>query len=308
MEIKWKDVAPLPTCRSGHSAVLFHDMIYVGGGSEERGAKKLHSYNVHVYNLRTSEWNKSIATKCCDFAMTTLNDKLVIVGGAMENDVVLNNISVLNTATGEWVPYNNYKLPIAKYNTTAIGYRSLLIVVGGVMPTKGLMKKVSGSFWAVQSTTELLDTKSGQWHTCENLPSPHSRLRAVIVDNTLYLLGGADLSYKPSPKVFGASLDGIDTTHQLNWQHLGDVLYCYSTPVVMCNKYLLTIGGKSDDNSLTSEVRALNPSNSLWKQVATIPSPAYSLAAVSTDNKLVVIGGTSQDKKFSNTIWSGVFE
>ena len=69
--------------------------------------------------------------------MAILKDKLFIAGGAVDNDVVLNDVSVLNTATGKWQSYS--KMPTAKYNATAIGHQSMLIVVGGVTPTKGLI-------------------------------------------------------------------------------------------------------------------------------------------------------------------------
>ena len=287
--------------------MLLHGLIYVGGGTKEKGGRKIGIYSVHVYNPHASEWCQSIDTPCCDFAITALNDQLVIVGGAKTNDVALNDISVLDPVTNQWKPYN--KMPNARYNAAAVGYRSMLIIVGGVMPTKGMFKKLSSGFWNIQSTIELLDTTSGCWYTCGNLPSPHTQLKVAIINNTLYVLGGADSNLKPSQKVFGASLDDIATTHDLKWQCLTDVPFCYSTPVVMQGKYLLTVGGtRQSDNSLIGEVHALNPLNALWKQITDLPVATCLAAPVCVDNRLVIIGGMDKDKRFSDTVWTGIIE
>lgn len=307
MKVKWEEMAALPAGGVGHrpKAVLLRGLIYVGGGSEERNGRMVHSFTVHVLNPHTGQWNSSISAPCCDFGMTVLKDKLVIAGGATDGDVVLDKVFVLDAVTGDWKHYSN--MPTAKYNTTAIGYESLLIIVGGVMSTKGILKKLKGNFWDTQPTTELLDTSTMEWFTCNNIPSPCSKLTAVTVNNTLYMVGGADSTFKPSPKVFGAPLDDVITTHQLNWQYLGDLPFCHSTPVVLFNKYLIFVGGKSDDNT-TCEVRALNPSSFLWKKIADLPVATSLPAVVNIDNKLVVIGGATKEKKHCNTAWTGVFE
>ena len=52
---------------------------------------------------------------------------------------------------------------------------------------------------------ELFDSSTGQWYTTDNLPLPHSRLQAVIVNTSFTCkdLGGI-------PTVFTASLDTIE--------------------------------------------------------------------------------------------------
>ena len=86
--------------------------------------------------------------------------------------------------------------------------------------------------WTRLSTTELLDTTNGCWYTCNDLPSPHQQLKATIVNDKLYLVGGDDKDLKQSPLVFTALLDPI-STHQLNWQSAPNTPWCYSVPVVL---------------------------------------------------------------------------
>ena len=309
MGVNWKEVASLPTCGSGHNAVLLGGLIYVGGGSEEKNGKKAGSYNLHVYNPQANQWrHPSITTPCCDFAMTVLKDKLFIAGGATPKDNVLNDISVLDATTGQWKAYT--KMPNSRYSATAVGHQSMLIIVGGVMPAQGgMFRKLFSGYYNVQADTELLDTTSGQWYTCSSIPSPHTQLKAVIVNNTLYILGGADTNLKPSTQVFGASLDDIATTHKLKWQCLADIPLCYSTPVVLFDKYLSTVGGtQQSDGALSCGVCVLNPLNALWKQIASLPGAARLQAAVSIGNKLIVVGGTAENKRFSDAVYIGIFE
>ena len=100
-------------------------------------------------------------------------------------------------------------MPTARCAATAVGYHSMLIVVGGVIMVEGR--------WTVLSTTELLDATNGCWYTCNNLPSPHQLMKAAIINDELYLLGGANKYRKSPPQVHVASLDTL-SAHQLHWQ------------------------------------------------------------------------------------------
>ena len=300
--VKWRELAPLPVCRSAHTAVLLGGSVYVGGGFEGTSDDdRRDCYSLDVYNLTTNQWSPSpITTPYCWFAMTVLDDKLVTAGGVTNNNEVVKKVLVLNT--GQWKEYS--EMPTARYNATAVGYHSMLIVAGGTIMVEGK--------WTVVSTTELLDTTNGCWYTCNNLPSPHQQLKAAIMNDKLFLLGGyyKDPDFKPSPQVFIASLDTL-STHQLNWQSAINTPWCSSTPVVLHNKFLLAVGGRqpSDMTSQTREVYALNPSTGQWKHLTNIPAARSFPAVVGVAYNIIVIGGaTNKNRKYSNLVWIGVFE
>ena len=81
--VKWEELAPLPLCRSAHTAVLLDGNIYVGGGFERSSDYyRRDCYELDVYSLTTNQWSSSpITTLYNHFAMTVLDDKLVIAGG-----------------------------------------------------------------------------------------------------------------------------------------------------------------------------------------------------------------------------------
>ena len=59
--------------------------------------------------------------------MTVLDDKLVTAGGIAKNSDVVKKVLVLNA--GQWKDYN--EMPTARSCAIAVGYHSMLIVVGG---------------------------------------------------------------------------------------------------------------------------------------------------------------------------------
>ena len=293
--VKWKELAPLPVGRSAHTAVLLGRDVFVGGGLEGTSINdKQDSFRLDVYNLTTNQWSSSpITTPYHSFHMTVLDDKLVTAGGTTKNGEVVKKVLVLNA--GQWKDYS--EMPTARYSATAVGYHSMLIVVGGGIKVEGKWYKVS--------TTELLDTTNGCWYTCNNLPSPHQQLRATIMNDQFYLLGGFDKNGKQSPQVFVASLDTL-STHQLNWQSAPNTPWCGSAPVVLYNKFLLSVGGKQQ--SRTSEVNIFNPSTGQWKHFTNIPAARSGPAVVGVADNIIVLGGTTDNDEYSNTVWIGVFE
>ena len=129
-------------------------------------------------------------------------------------------------------------------------------------------------------------------------------MNAAIMNDKLYLLGGFDKDRKPSPQVFVASLDTL-LTHQLNWQSAPNTPWYCSAPVVLYNMLLLTAGGRQQ--SRTSEVHIFNPSTGQWKHLTNIPAARSGPAVVGVADNILVIGGLTNENKYSNTIWIGVF-
>ena len=301
LKVTWEKLSPLPVCRSAHTAVLLGGVIYVGGGFEGRSdEERVITYRLDAYNLITNQWSTSpIITPCSEFAMTVLDEHVIIAGGIMKNYEVIGKVYYLHA--GKWENYS--EMPTARYYATAVGYQSRLIIVGGITSIKGE--------WITLSTVELLDPLNGHWYKCSNLPSPHAQLTSVVVDGTLYLLGGRGQNGSSS-QVFAASLHTL-STQQLNWQSLPDTPWCASSFCVLYNKYLMAVGGRkqSDNTTQTSEIHAFNPTTGLWVHVTDIPTGRSRAAVVGVaENKVICAGGAvrSSDRKFSDVLWIGTFE
>ncbi|XP_065885506.1 uncharacterized protein [Dysidea avara] len=286
VKVKWKEVAPLPVARSAHTAVLLHGSVYVGGGYEGKsGIKRKDCYRLDIYNVYANRWDSSpITTPHCRFAMTILDDKLIIAGGVTKSGEITSKMFVL--VHGEWKYYSG--MPTARYFPSAIGYKSTIIVVGGAALVNGRHTGVA--------TTEVLDTINDVWYFCDDLPVPHLQLKGEIIDSRLYLLGG-NQGGKASLQVFTASLDNL-SSHQLKWQSLPDTPWCCSSPIVLYNKFLLTAGGRNisagPKDSKTTDMRAFNPSTGLWERIANIPAERSFPGIINVaDDMFIMIGGAT---------------
>ena len=276
--------------RYGHTAVWLNGLVYVGGGYEA-GSKE--SYTISCYDPVKNSWASPIDVPCCFFALTTLNGDLLIVGGQDKYSKKTNQILIIGS--GQLRYYT--KMITARSSAVAAGYQGMLIITGG-KDDKG--KKLS--------STELFDSNDRQWYICSDLPQPHSVLQSVIVDNTLYLLGGFNKASHGSQAVFAASLDTL-SKHQLKWNTQRDAPWCRSAPVSINNKQLLIVGGGNktlNRYTYSSNVLKLNKVSHTWEVIGQIPEARRSPAAVGiSDNKLVVVGGRNDNSRYINAIWIG---
>jgi len=294
VNIKWEEGAPAKVVSAAHTAVWLNGLVYVGGG-HETGWKG--SYTINCYNPVNNLWSFSfINTPYCIFAMTTLNNNLLIAGGYDKHYNTTNQILTMDA--GQLKNYT--KMTTARVYATAAGHQGMLITTGGE-DDKG----------KILSSTELFDSTNKQWYICSELPQPHSSLQSMIVDNILYLLGGANKDGNPSPAVFIAPLDTL-SSHQLKWNTHQDTPFCTSSPVSVQGTHLLIVGGHKkigNETTRTSNICKLNKVSRRWEAIGHIPSARNAPAAVSTtDDRIIVIGGVNDKGEFTNTVWIGSCE
>ena len=260
------------------------------GGGYETG--RLGSYRIDCYNPVNNTWSSPINTPCCYFALTALNNNLLVVGGL--DKVYTSSCQIFTIDPGQTQLKNYTEMITARSLATVAGYQGILIIAGG---------KSNGK---ILCSTEIFDSGNREWYTTKDLPQPHYWLQSVIVDNMVYLLGGFSKDYVNSSTVFAASLDTV-LKHQLNWSAFQDTPWCCSAPVSVHGTHLLIVGGsKKFESQATSDVYKLDKVNQRWEAIGHIPSVRKSSAAVSTaDDRVIVIGGLNHKRKFVNTVWIG---
>ena len=136
VNIKWEEGAPLPFATAAHTAVLFNEAIYVGGGNYDNKDAR---YRINIYHPDTNKWDNATDTPHALFAMTVLVDKLIIVGGlGRVSHKVTNKVLVLEH--DQWKDYT--RMPTARVFASVVSHQSLMIVMGG-MATKHIFRKHS---------------------------------------------------------------------------------------------------------------------------------------------------------------------
>ena len=292
VNIKWEEGTPAPVGYTLHTAVWLNGLVYVGGGLQTGYTD---SYTINCYDPASNSWSSAINTPHSCFAMTTLNNKLLIAGGIDKHYKVTTQILMMETSH-----LKNYtKMITARSSAVVAGHQRMLIITGGE----------DGNYIPL-SSTELFDSKNKRSYTCGDLPQPHRCLQSVIVDNVLYLLGGINKDGN-SPTVFTASLDTL-SSHCLKWNTHQDTPWCRSAPVNVNNTQLLIVGGcKNGINSFTytSAIYKFSKDNHSWENIGNIPSARGISAVVSiAANRIIVIGGRNNKVEYTNTVWIGTCE
>jgi len=268
--------------------VLCGEKVYIGGGYE---LDLTESTMIDVYTPANNSWSASpINTSFTFFAMTTLNSQLIIAGGEDKSNKVTDKIFVLS---GDQLKQCT-KMTIPRSFASAAGHHGILIIAGGVNNHKTL------------ATTEVFDSTTGQWYVTNDLPSPLRGLQSVIVNNTLYLLGGYS-DNGDSTAVFSAVLDTLPS-YQLEWSCQQDTPYSTSAPFRMQGRHLLTVGGLKPecDFLFSNHIYIFNNISHSWQIIGQTPLEINETAAFSVANsKIVVVGGQSYHERASNVVWIG---
>jgi len=288
MDIKWKQGDSAPVERAYSTAVFLEGKIYVGCGVKPNGYP---SGRIDIYNLTDNRWSGSpIRTSGVYFAMTTFINQVVIAGG-LHNYKPVKQVFILDR--NQLKEYTEMTTP--RCDAAAAGYHGLLIIAGG--------RDDQGR---ALDSSEMFDSATHQWYKTGPLPVPHCMLQSVIVETTLYLLGGFDQTDSPSPAVFTAPLNTLPN-HQLTWSSHQETPRCRSAPVSIQGRYLLTVGGITKaKNIATSDIHVFNGNCYVWEEIGDIPSARSGPAVVSIDDDtIVVIGGINDKEHFTNTLWIG---
>ena len=228
----------MPVKRAYHTAIWLNELVYLGGGYELDKCGHMHgSHRIDIYNPVENSWGSPISSPQSLFAMTVVDDHLVTAGGEDKTSKISDKLLVMDN--DQLNEYATLRAP--RKLATAFGHEKMLIVVGGEDERHTRL-----------STTELLDINTKQWYVCNDLPQPHYWLRSVVLDNTVYLLGGLDQVGNYSPMVFAASLETL-CSHQLKWTSSINTPWCSSTPLCISSHSRLVVGGVKETTETTKK-------------------------------------------------------
>ena len=270
-------------------SVVIGDTVYVGGGDagDDRNS-------CTVMKLEQDQWTELPEYIAYWFAMTSLANRLVLVGGGIDpkNKKRTDELAVFES--GEWIhPYP--LMNIARSSSTAVSFNNHIIVAGG--------RDDEGH---ALSSVEVLDVASRRWCIAQSLPNPRSELKSTLIGNTLYLMGGYDHNGSATTTVHHVDLDELIAkapSHQDTstlWQTLQEVPLVWSAPLSI-GKSLLAVGGADDRANLSSLIHLYQPDTRRWVKVGDLPTARYCCTcSVLPSGEVIVAGG--QTNSHTNVI------
>ena len=280
-----------------HHIVRIGSTIYCGGGYT---GKSNTARQVFQYNPKQNTWSQLPICPTAHFGLTQLDGKLVTVGGSRTDKMIpINDVYVFQDSE-TWDNSIIPPMPTARMCQTAINYKSIIVVIGGV------------THWhrTRTSAVEVFQTKMYQWYHAEPLPVAHSDISCAIVNDTYYLIGGAKSDGYASIQAYCTSVSNLITrvlppdhpetssTRQASpspptWQVLPECPLSYSTAAEL-GGCLLAIGGRDNSNSSSSAVHMYSPSTNSWVRISCgdLPVPRFFAAATQLEGgEVIFVGG-----------------
>ena len=282
LQLNWRRGPHMPFSMSSYiESVKVDGTVYMGGGYAD---KDKDSYTVMAYNMQSCKWHTLPPYSAIDFAMTTINNKLILVGGCHGSNVV-DQLGVWKTDSNQWTrPFP--PMPKPRQSPSATSYKHWLVVAGGY-------RKDS------LSTVEVLDIDNKQWSSAPSTLIPWHNMKSTIIGDTWYLMGGGQVG-RDTTDVYSVSLEAL-VSHSASdsskiWNSIAP-LNCDSASPLSLGGSLLVLGGWDiKKECCVSTIQRYVPETNTWVPAGKLPHPLYNCTCIMTAGRLHVFGGYSKGK------------
>ena len=274
-------------------SVVVEGTVYVGGGNA--GPDSDNNYIVMTYDISTGKWATLPPYRAMGFATTTINNKLVLVGGVEHGDSS-KVLGVWDANKKQWT-HLYPDMHTARSSCSAVVYKEWLVVTGG------------STLRAKQSSVEVMNTNSKQWYAGPPTPTPWSFMRTAVVGDMCYFMGGA-ISWYPTDKVYTVSLSALTSgltskeprkNESPMWSEISGVQLTDSTPLSISGS-LIAVGGKKKDRKAVTAIHLYKPATGKWVKVGDLPTPRRDcICAMITNNEMLVAGGHDGENALKST-------
>ena len=255
-----------------------------------------------VYIPEEDRWNSYCNTPdgVKDFAMTVMNDQLVISGGRVYN-IVKNKLAVWNKTSKKW-EYRYPPMPTARSNVQLISYLHYLIAVGGETYNPHSLSSYSQRKAVIN--VEILDTFRLQWYIAESLPKPCDKLQSVCIADTLYLLGSSSQLLRASLPTLVSLATSKHEAATPTWETLPDIpFHC---PSLAAYDDTLLAFGRSRSEVITG-IHSYNGDTNEWTRIGDLPTFLdVRLCAVLPSNEFFVICTCSEYSTNEYEVYIGI--
>ena len=279
LQLDWRRGPDIPFNMSGYiQSVEVDGTVYVGGG---HAIKDKDGYIVMAYDMQSCKWHTLPPYSARLFAMTTINNKLILVGGY--HYIYVNELGVWQTDSNQWTrPFPPMATP--RYCPSATSYKHWLVVAGGDTNSISL------------STVEVLDIDNKQWSTTPSIPITCNTMKSTIIGDTWYLMGGTQ-GGRNTTDVYSVSLEAL-VSHSASdsskiWNTISPLNCNLSSPLSLGGS-LLAFGGRDIKMSCpVSTIQRYVPETNTWVPAGELPHPLQTCTCIMVAGRLHVFGGSS---------------
>ena len=276
-------------------SVVVKGTVYVGGGYAGP-----YSDNIMSYDISTGKWDTLPPYRAQDFAMTAINNQLVLVGGR-EHGSRSKVVGVWDADNKQWThPYP--EMHTARSKCSAVVHNEWLVVAGGWSTSD-----------ATLSSVEVMNTNSKQWYAGPPTPIPWVVTKTATVGDECYFMGGYNATRSHTNTVYSVSLSALTTGLNSStrkgqiWKEISELQTTHSTPLSISGS-LFAVGGLKGHKAVTA-IHLYQPDTGEWVKVGDLPTPRdHFTCAMITDREMVVAGGWSGGDKLKRMDISSINE
>ncbi len=284
----------MPVAMSDYiQSVEINDTLYVGGGATDRGKD---AYIVMAYNKQSCQWHTLPPYSTRWFAMTTINNKLVVVGGRNRDNSESSELGEWQPDSKQWThPFPPMSTPRCEPSATL--YKHWLVVAGG-------------HHGVCLQTVEVLDVSNMQWSTGPSTPTPWMMMKSTTIGDTWYLMGGFYEGMSLCPDVYSVSLEAL-VSHSSSdssniWNKLPSLNCALSCPLNIGGS-LLAVGGKDMKSAKrVSTIQRYVPETNTWVQAGQLPHAECNCTCIMTSDKVYVMGGYDRNSRLKKLVTSTI--
>jgi len=253
-------------------------------------------YAVYSYDSEKEMWSTLPPCPHTCSSLAVVNGLLTAVGGLLTsyNQAYVSDQLLGLTHEGKWEKHF-LPMPTKRYGTAVVCSEKSLIVAGG-----------TGEDTRDLDTVDVMDTDTLQWSTACSLPFALRYASVTICQDRIYLLGH-DTTNEPRSVLACSVADLLQSslgarlrklTQQAVWHRVADLPVRSSSCATLCGQ-LLAVGGSSETQRTGKPCTAIHqydPANYSWNIISHMcTARSHSLVAVLPGNKLMVVGGYTQD-------------
>ena len=278
LQLDWRRGPDMPFTMSYYiQSVEVDGTVYVGGGDVDKDED---GYIVMAYDIQSCKWHTLPPYSATTFAMTTINNKLILVGGH-DGDTEVDKLSVWKTDSNQWTrPFPAMPTPLSRPSATS--YKHWLVVAGGNRSN------------ILLSTVEVLDIDNKQWSTAPSTPITWDSMKSTIIGDTWYLMGGRYDSATNTTYVHSVSLEAL-ISHSASdrskiWNKTSPLNCVLSSPLSLGGSLLALGGWDKKNNCSLSTIQRYVPQTDTWDLVE-VQNPVCCCTCIITTGRLHVFGG-----------------
>ena len=298
LPLQWRRGKDLPIRIYRNNAIILNGIVCIGGGDWNVDDSE---YIVQQYSPESGEWSKLPRAPVLGFAVTSLNDQLVLAGGAGSDGGGDDRITVWDSGRGKWGhPYP--PIPTGRPLSAAVGYQNYLIVACG---------------FTLQcyhiDTVEVLDSSSGRWYGAQPLPMEGHTMSSVVVGDRWYLSSSYWKDDQPHvfcahlPTLISSATSAAHANAASIWQELPTPPVQVDGPTLLALQgHLLLVGGWGS----VQELHRYDPEARQWRECGQLPVGMHGPSCVVLPSgELLVAGGEvmggSGESRCSKQMWLG---